>query len=94
MPVKRFPLLVFLSLAVSVTGCCNWCQRHCCQPAQSGYPTTYAPPPMVAPQAACCQPAAPVCCQPAPTCCNPAPVCCNYGGYAPVPPQPVAATPR
>jgi hypothetical protein len=81
---NRFMLWVVLALTVSMTGCCRWCQRHCCQPAQ---PVSYAPAPAAyAPAPACCAPAAPppVCCQPAAPVCQPAPVCCP-SGYTPQP---------
>jgi hypothetical protein len=73
---KRFIVWMVLSVVVSVTGCCNWCHRHCCQPAQPApYPVTYGAP--AAP--ACCPTAAPACC-PAPA----APVCCPAtSGYQP-----------
>jgi len=59
MPGKRCAVLALLVGALSLTGCCRWCERHCqnchvpqttsCTPAVC-YPTgqaAYAPPPPV-----------------------------------------------
>lgn len=83
MPGKLIAGWLVVMMALSTTGCCRWCTRHCPQCQQQAY----QPPPVAYQSApACCQPA-PVCCPAsAPVCCPaPAPTCCPApSGYQPV----------
>jgi hypothetical protein len=54
MPVKRYAMWALLFSAMSLTGCCSWCERNC--------PNCHVPPPVQAaypaPAPACgCAPA-------------------------------------
>ena len=53
---KRIAQWVVVLAAVGLTGCCRWCERHCCQPSTCCQPAA----PMYAPQPAAYQ--APACC--------------------------------
>jgi hypothetical protein len=67
---KRIIQGVIVLAAFGLTGCCRWCERHCCQPATCCQPAA----PMYAPQPTAYQ--APACCPTSPA--YPAPV-----GYQP-----------
>jgi len=72
---KRIRQAIILLVAFGLTGCCRWCERHCCQPSTCCGPAApmYAPAPTAYQAPACC-PATPA--YPAPA--YPAPV-----GYQP-----------
>jgi hypothetical protein len=57
---KRIAQWTVVLAAVGLTGCCRWCERHCCQPSTCCQPSA----PMYAPQPAAYQ--APGCCPAAP----------------------------
>ena len=54
---KRIVQGVIVLAALGLTGCCRWCERHCCQPAatccQPAAPM-YAPAPTAYQAPACC----------------------------------------
>jgi hypothetical protein len=75
MPGKRMWKWAALVAVLAGTGCCKWCERHCC-------PKPVACQPCVP----CCPlPAAPAACQPCVPCC-PVPAGYQPTGYTPVAP--------
>ena len=58
---KRIIQGVIVLTAFGLTGCCRWCERHCCQPSSCCQPAApmYAPAPTAYQQAPACCPASP-----------------------------------
>ncbi len=58
---KRIIQGVIVLAAFGLTGCCRWCERHCCQPASCCQPAApmYPQQPAVYQQAPACCPASP-----------------------------------
>jgi hypothetical protein len=63
---KRLICGILVLATLGLTGCCRWCERHCCQPATccqqpmpayAPQPTAYQAPAAYA-QPGCCQPTA------------------------------------